>query len=137
MSFQCNTIQGVYVIFHFECAPEVRQSQKIDKCPIKVCYMNHFFISPTKSGTYYCNLTPKMARTEAELQGLVKKVVMVKYSHPTLSILATIKVAKLTVKEVKDNTLQMRCMLSLLTQQLNNYLQWWNLIIDEYGGQKC
>lgn len=137
MSFQCNTIQGVYVIFHVESAPEVRQSQKIDNCPMQICYMSHIFISPTNSWTYYCNLTPQMARTEAELQGLVKKAVTVKHSHPNLSILANIKVAKLTVKDVKDNTLQVHCMLFLLTQQLNNYLQWWNLIIDEYGGQKC
>ena len=54
---------------------------------------------------HYCHFTPKMTRTKAELKILVRKAVKVKQDHPTLSILAATRVAKVTSEEAEDRTL--------------------------------
>ena len=76
---------------------------------------------------------PKMTKTEAKLQGLLRKAVEFKQLHQTLSILAVMRLAKSTNEEVKDCNLEAPVcpMVSTPTQQLNNHLQWWYLLIDK------
>ena len=61
----------------------------------------------------------------------------VKQDHTTQSILSTMSVVKFTDREDEDCTLQQ--IVSHLvfppTKQMNNHLQWWYFIIEEYGGQ--
>ena len=80
----------------------------------------------------------KMTRNEAELKGLMRKAVKVKQDHRTLNIPAAMRVEKFTNKEAYDRTLQQQVcrIVSPPTMQINNYLQWWDLSIDEYRGQR-
>jgi hypothetical protein len=79
---------------------------------------------------------PKMTRTETELKGLMRKGIRVKQNHPALSILAAMRVVNFMDEVDEDCTLQQEVsrLVSPPTKQINNYLQWWYFIIEEYGG---
>ena len=62
----------------------------------------------------------------------------VKQDHTTHSILATMRVAKFTDMEGEDCTLQQIVfhLVSPPNKQINNHLQWWYFIIEEYVDQR-
>ena len=62
----------------------------------------------------------------------------VKQDHTTHSILATMRVPKFTDREDEYCTLQqiVSHLVSPPTKQINNHLQWWYFIIEEYVDQR-
>ena len=66
----------------------------------------------------------KMTRTEAKLKGLMRNGTRVKQNHPTLSILAPMRVANFMDEADEDCTIQQEFsrLVSQPTKQKNKYL---------------